>query len=142
MFSKTIILFSFKPNNDNFKHKYTEIRNFNFNMGAVPTQTQSPDYCGKYLYWAYTVYIQNNWFPGVIYIALLFFQKPSFYTPVRETGFIKVPLFKNTVFLNEYDINFRNRTIVQNAHNIHVLSISFLLSEALHIKKLESLISG
>ena len=39
-------------------------------MGAVPTQTQSPDYCGNYLNWAYTVYIQDNWFPGVtVHIA-------------------------------------------------------------------------
>ena len=66
MFSKTIILISFNQSNDNFKNKYTEIRNFNFYMGAIPTQTQSPDYRGKYLNWAYTVYIQNNWFPGVL----------------------------------------------------------------------------
>ena len=73
MFSKTIILISLNQSNDNFKQKYTEIRNFNFYMGAVPTQTQSPDYCGKYLNWAhtYTVYIQNNWFPGVVYVYLL-----------------------------------------------------------------------
>ena len=65
MLSKTIILISFNQSNANLKYKYTEIHNFNFHMGAVPTQTQSPDYCGKYLNWAYTVYIQNNWFPGV-----------------------------------------------------------------------------
>ena len=69
MLSKTIILISFNQSNANLKHKYTEILNFNFYMGAVPTQTQSPDYCGKYLNWAYAVYIQNNWFPGVINIT-------------------------------------------------------------------------
>ena len=70
MFSKTIILISLNQSNDNFKHKYTEILNFNFYMGAVPTQTHTPDYCGNNLNWAYTVYIQNNWFPGM-YMHLL-----------------------------------------------------------------------
>ena len=75
MSSKSIILISLNKSIDNLKYKYNEIRNFNFYMRAVSKQTHTPDYYGKCFTWAYTVYIQNNWFPGVNIVALKMLSK-------------------------------------------------------------------
>ena len=65
MFSKTIILISLNKSNYNLKHKYmyNEIHNI-YMIAPKLTHTRLMQKAIEFS--IYTVYIQNNWYPGVI----------------------------------------------------------------------------